>query len=458
MAKRNAICGLMAQAACRARAFARAKRGNVAMIFALSLVPLCLAAGAGLDYARALVVRSNMEQAIDAAGLAVGGTTGLSTAQQQQMAQQYFNANYKVDASYGTPTIVVTPDTSTQTITITASDNMPTTLLNVIGERTLAVSAGTKVVWGQLKLWVALVLDNTGSMTETDSTGTSKITALKNASHQLLAMLQNASATPGDVQVSIVPFTKDVDFGSSYYNSSWLDWTSWDASNGHYQTNCNGNGWAWGGGWGWGGHCNWVANNHNTWNGCVTDRGTATGPSSQNYDVLNTTPTSSDTASYFVPEQYAYCPEALLPLGYDWTALGNEIDGMYANGNTNQTIGLAVGWQTLTQGAPFSPPALPANTQQFIILLSDGLNTEDRWSTSQSYIDSREQMACTNAKAAGVIIYTIFVDLNGTQGNSTALQNCASDASKYFDLTTANQIVSTFNTIGQQITNLHVAQ
>ncbi|MBU6444960.1 MAG: pilus assembly protein TadG, partial [Alphaproteobacteria bacterium] len=60
------------------------------------------------------------------------------------------------------------------------------------------------------QLWVALVLDNTGSMSETDNTGTSKIDALKTVSHQLLTMLQNASANPGDVKVSIVPFNRDV--------------------------------------------------------------------------------------------------------------------------------------------------------------------------------------------------------------------------------------------------------
>ena len=38
-----------------------------------------------------------------------------------------------------------------------------------------------------------------------------------------------------------------------------------------------------------------------------------------------------------------------------------------------------------------------------------------------------------------IVIYTIFVDLNGTQGNSTVLQNCATDSSKYFDLTTVRR-------------------
>ena len=97
-----------------------------------------------------------------------------------------------------------------------------------------------------------------------------------------------------------------------------------------------------------------------------------------------------------------------------------------------------------------------------MILLSDGLNTQDRWygdgSNQSSQVDGRMALACTNAKAAGFIIYTVFVDLNGTQGSSTVLQNCASDSTKYFDLTSASQIVTTFNAIGEQITNLRLGQ
>ena len=58
-----------------------------------------------------------------------------------------------------------------------------------------------------------------------DSTGTSKISALKDASHQLLTILQNAASTAGDVQVAIMPFAKDVNVGTGYVNASWIDWT-----------------------------------------------------------------------------------------------------------------------------------------------------------------------------------------------------------------------------------------
>jgi hypothetical protein len=97
-----------------------------------------------------------------------------------------------------------------------------------------------------------------------------------------------------------------------------------------------------------------------------------------------------------------------------------------------------------------------------IILVSDGLNTQDRWygdgSNQSTSVDNREALVCTNAKNASIVIYTIYVDLNGTQGNSAALQSCATDNAHYFDLTTSGEIVTTLNQIGQTLANLHVAQ
>jgi hypothetical protein len=88
----------------------------------------------------------------------------------------------------------------------------------------------------------------------------------------------------------------------------------------------------------------------------------------------------------------------------------NLINNMVANGNTNQAIGLAHGWMSLVGGGPYpTPPAQDPNYKYstVIILLTDGLNTQDRWYTDQSSIDARQQMTCNNIKAAGITLYTI---------------------------------------------------
>jgi Flp pilus assembly protein TadG len=622
----------------KARAFLRAKRGNVAMMFAISLVPLTIAAGVGLDYAREAMVRNAMNEALDAAALAVGSSSGLNSTTAAALAAQYFNANYKGSSTDGTPTCCTVTYNSSGSVTVSATDQMPATLLKIAGYTALPVTASSTVVWGQTKLWVALVLDNTGSMCQPDNnpcpgdTSTSiKINALKTASHNLLTTLQNASANPGDVMVSIVPFAKDVKVGTANVSASWIDWTDWatqapgtpstsvgpgsscpwtsstynaclaqpggtlgsdgitmntvstvpssgsysgyicpgsvrsssSGQSGHYYDGCwnsvptkslntvttvtqpmkdkqtctqvgsgtttcvDQSGWPQTNGStssgtttsttsGYSGDststvnqnnqnssnsdgsksCStskgvqtctwtrtvtynnlavttvvtgaapynhtWVVNDHSTWRGCVMDR-------NQDDDANDTTP-----GTLFPAENSDSCPVAqMTPMTTPTPAtasdvttmfanLNTQIDAMVANGGTNQTIGLAHGMQTLTTGLPYSAPALPNNTSRYIILLSDGLNTMDRWygdgSDQSTSVDARMTLACTNAKAQGFIIYTIFVDLNGTQGNSSVLQTCATDSSKYFDLTTSSAIISTFNQIAQQITSVRVSQ
>ena len=70
-----------------------------------------------------------------------------------------------------------------------------------------------------------------------------------------------------------------------------------------------------------------------------------------------------------------------MPLSYSWTTLKSAVNAMQPTGGTNQAVGLAWAWQTLLPNSPVPAPAEDANTiyNRVIIILSDGLNTEDRW-------------------------------------------------------------------------------
>ena len=563
------------------RGFFAARGGNVAMMFGIALVPITIAAGAGLDYARGAVVRSQMSTALDAAALAVGSTTGLNQQTAEALARKYFEANYSGDKTNGTPTVTIGSGgfNSSGSVKIDVTYNLPTTLLKVVGKTSMPVTTSTTVVWGQSKLWVALVLDNSGSMRNGDYSG-NQMDALKNASNQLLTILQNASSNAGDVKVSIVPFDVTVNVGTSNVNASWIDWTDWEAPPKYPGTdytydieNQYDDGQdvpfdAWGPGdecpfvktnyWGqqsrtspFGFYCtegpsnsadtvknipssgsykgyicpgidsgdygnsdhrdryyngcytstarsgtrtvskgsnascdgfsssncscsgsgngktcktkrwrhSWVSNNHSTWGGCIMDRN-----KDNDYDISNTTPNT--TAKGFPATNPQDClGTTVSPLGYDWTALTNKINAMSPNSATNQQIGMAHGWQTLTDSTPYSPGAVPANTSRYIIILSDGLNTKNRWwgngsSTGTSdtdLIDDRMDEVCAAAKADGVTVYSIFLNIS-SQGNSEALEDCASDSTKYFALTSTDAVVTTFQQIGQSITNVRVSR
>jgi Flp pilus assembly protein TadG len=450
--------------------FRRCARASTATLVALLLVPILLGAGTGLDLGRAMVVRTRLAEALDAASLAVGATKGLTQIQMQALAQNYFNANYNVSGSYGTPN-PVSITTGTNTVSVSDTVPMPTVLMKVIGLNTVNVAYTSQVTFGQTQLWISLVLDNTGSMTQIDLTGVSKMSALKTATTQLLATLQGIAQNPGDVMVSIVPFTTGVDVGTASKSASWLTFAPWDAvgaGDGAYENSqgqpCQGPT----------GGCAWVAFNpsHSQWTGCVMDR-------NQDNDVENTAPNSSDATTLFPaapPKLFAHspsntwnitCPEQMVPLtdvssqsGY--STLTTEINGMTAGGTTDQPIGFAMGWMTLTNSAPFNPGVMPSNTTPIVIIVSDGLNTQDRWTGDGSHedtsTDDREALICSNMKSAGITIYAVYIDLGGTQGNSAPLQNCASSAGDYFDLTSSGQIVTAFQQIATQITQLHVSK
>jgi hypothetical protein len=218
----------------------------------------------------------------------------------------------------------------------------------------------------------------------------------------------------------------------------------------------------------------------NTWTGCVADR-------TQPNDATGVLPSSDVTTQFPANEYYennaSYCSdsastqlEPLIPLSYSWSTLKTAVNAMQPTGGTNQAIGLALAWQSLLVGGPFNTPAEDANVtyNRVIILLSDGLNTEDRWpeygngssQASGDPIDARQAAMCSNLKAAkdskGQSMYTIFTIQVNTSSpadpTSTVLQNCASSPDKFFMLTSSSQIVTAFNSIGTALSKLRVSQ
>jgi hypothetical protein len=171
-----------------------------------------------------------------------------------------------------------------------------------------------------------------------------------------------------------------------------------------------------------------------------------------------------------------------------------KLGQMIADGNTNVAMGLAWGWHTLSNNAPFADGVNPVTTDgrkttKVIVLLTDGDNTNDTVAnpnnsiyTGYGYIaqgrlknasgtaltasstatnrrdaiDSREKLLCRNAKDEGVVIYAIGV---GVSDHSRAiLQECATKLDMYYDVNDADELTSVFNTIAGSIQNLRITK
>jgi Flp pilus assembly protein TadG len=436
------------------RKFLSDGRGNVAVMFAVALIPVAGAVGVALDYSYAAQLRTKMQAALDAAALTVSQEAShLTKGQLDDLAEQYFNANIGETPLQG---IDLDVSASTGRVDLAAHADYPTAFTKLIGVDSLTLSVRSRAVWGTTRLRVALVLDNTGSMAEDG-----KMEALKSATESLLDTLQAAAQKDGDVYVSIIPFSKDVNAGSGNHGAGWIDWANWDDDNGSTERQCTNSR--------RNRQCTdvWVPADHRTWNGCITDRGNESGPS-QDYDRKITAANASVRASLFPAEQYSLCPQEMKELSYDWDAMDDLVDDMRPVGSTNQPIGLVWGWMSLAGGGPFTAPLMDPNYSytQVIILLSDGLNTQNRWwgngrdpssSVDRRMYESDGEGTCANIKAAGIVVYTVQVNTRHDP-ESSLLRRCASDPDKFFLLRSADQILSTFDAIGTNLSQLRLAK
>ena len=230
--------------------FAQANEGNVAVIFTIALVPLISFIGAAIDYSRANNARSTMQAALDSTALMLSKdlSSGVITpAQIATQAQADFNALYtNPDAQAVSITATYTADAGSlgSTVQVNGSGYINTAFMKLAGFPTIPFGSSSTTAWGNVKMRVALALDNTGSMADNG-----KIAALRTAASNLVDQLSALAKNPGDVYISVVPFAKVVNVGSSNSGATWIDWTDWQnpptqqPNNGTFQATLPGN-WA----------------------------------------------------------------------------------------------------------------------------------------------------------------------------------------------------------------------
>jgi Flp pilus assembly protein TadG len=437
--------------------FARAERGNVAMMFAIILPVIIVSVGAAVDYGRAAKMRAAMQSAVDATALMISKeATGLTPTQITTKAQSYFNALFTYPEIGGvTFSAVYTANSgSGASVKVDATGTMQADILKV--PVPITVSSTTK--WGNIRYRVALALDNTGSMASA-----SKMDELKKAANQLINDFYNMAGSDADVYISIVPFSKDVNVGTSKKTANWLRWTEWNAANGscsgwngsNYQTKtaCQNAG------------RTWNAASHDTWNGCVMDR-------DQSFDTTSDVVANSPTGAMAPAEQYSDCPVSMLGMTgvkTGKTTLLDKIDDMIPVGTTNQSVGMFWAWQTLKTSGPFAAPSKNSSYQYMdtIILLTDGLNTENRWDSGCSgwgcshepAVDARQALLCGNIKTSGVKVFAIQVATDG-DAISDVTKNCTSEPNNtnYFSyITSASQMSVKFQNIFKELAKLRVS-
>jgi Flp pilus assembly protein TadG len=395
----------------RTRAFRTDTHGNTTVIFALAVIPIFGSVGAAVDYSRANNARTAMQAALDATALMISKQAlDLKTAQVQSKARAYFDAMFnRPDVKGLTVTFSLQVNGPGDfTVLADGSGKIDTAFVRLLGVPQMPLKTTAQVRWGFRTLEVALALDNTGSMAQKN-----KITELKAGVRLLLTTLKTNSKTPDDTKVAIIPFNTVVNIGTSFKDKPWIAYGSGITS----------------------------AN----WNGCVADR-------DQPNDVKDTTPTGASTN---FPAATCGTLAQAIPLTSDWTALEGMVDTMTPVGTTNVTIGAMWAWSALTSNEPFTEgkPVRP-DVDKVIILLTDGLNTQNRFTTVPSQIDARTAAVCANIKKANIKMFVVRV----IEGNAALLSGCATAPNMYYDVQVASQLKDVFASIAASLSGARLSK
>ncbi len=200
--------------------FRRDVRGNVAMIFALAMIPIFSLAGLAIDYQMATTSKGKVQSALDGAMLAATHAlqAGRTEAQMSAEASTYFVKQMAANdtdhqdgfsvAGLSCGPLQMTYIEPTGEIDGVVNCKQETTLSKVMGHNYIDFNVRSAATAGMGSLEVALILDVTGSMAG------SRITALRAAAIDFIDIVIKDEQVPFYSKASIIPYAVAVNAGT----------------------------------------------------------------------------------------------------------------------------------------------------------------------------------------------------------------------------------------------------
>ena len=220
MGLNNWIAGIGRGLGAFARRIAGDTRGNIAMLFGLSLPVLILMTVGGVDIHRASTVRVNLQDALDAATLAAARSPYTANADLQRVGLASLKANLKaypnITLREADTSFVLNND---EVVVATSRVDVRTLVANIFlppygqfMDDYLPVGAHSEVDRSSRNIEVALALDVSGSMSG------QKLLDLKAAAKDLVDLIVQPVQTPYYSRVALVPWSYSVNPGT-YLNA-----------------------------------------------------------------------------------------------------------------------------------------------------------------------------------------------------------------------------------------------
>lgn len=478
--------------------FVSARAGNFGMLAALLSVPLVLSVGVAIDYSRYSASAWHLQELADGTALAMAGSKEKSEGKLLDLAQGFIHAN--ADSSRIENVNISNLQITKDDIDLELHGDIPATFMAIVGYDRLPsrrAALAERAVNGNVE--VALILDNTWSMSAQDHKGMSRIATLKTAATGLVNELMSGDTNA--VRIGLVPYADYVNVGTQYRNEPWLDvgadytttpaprtceWKtvtstvcdkplpkttctrivdgieeSYSCSAGcqpgysreveEYKEVCSGGG----------------KGTAYKWFGCVGSR-MGSDYRLHDRDAGITYPGYLETSHK--------CLTPIVALTSQKSTLLQAIDDMIINRgtgyrpNTYIPAGLIWGLNVLSPNAPLTSadPYDPRNQKprKVAVLMTDGENTlrynsaNGRHATlSGGTTNQKKQLAQTNndtvaicdyMKSQNIEIFTIAFMVDNPEARSM-LQDCATNSEHYFDASESEMLLAAFSSIGSSL-------
>jgi len=502
------------------RSFVRDTGGAVALIFGLTVIPLLGFAGGAIDYANAYRMRSKLQDALDTATLTAGREIdmGRSVGEAKATANNVLSANLGEGTPTYTSTLSI--DARAGTVLATANMRVDTYILGVIGQDHFDVAVESTVRLPQGKVEVAMVLDNSGSMAgskirelqdaakrltqilfqssrgedwvkiglvpfagsvNVGSGNANKLwmdTEGRSSAHyenfdinassgltrfSLFNQMRNTSWA-GCVEVRPSPFdVNDVSPTPDEKDSYFVPMFAPDEPDGG----------------------SWFSSYPNNY--LDDDEGDCPRAPRNQTDMQaqeKTCKYNRERPSGGSGPNHLCDSQQIQELTNTQGRVIGAIESMRANGLTNIHEGVMWGWRVLSPGEPFTEGRAydARDNSKVMIVMTDGENTHggrnnenmseytaygyakngrlraptNNTGRLQDAMDEKTAAACSNAKAQGIVVYTIAVGVRN-QGTLRMLEQCATSTSRAFSIDDGDALTAVFEAIAGEINKLRIA-
>lgn len=430
------------------------KNGVVLTAFAIVIPMLVASVGMAVDLSRAYLVKKRLGQSVDAAALAVAGSSGDETVLNDKM-NAYINKNFQ-DSRFATILDTDLDVTDTQ-IHIEAEARSQNYFMQIFNKDYIDVFVETTVEKELRGIEAVLVMDNTGSMSSNNNIGT-----LRTAATNFIEIMFDRAPEPDVIKVGLVPYSTSVNVGryglGQYPNGAQYGDGTPFVNNPHdisYTTNYN---------------------SSSGWLGCVIedepdDVIDHEGP----WDMYRFCRDEDDDYDYSCSRRYYrpnyVCPTSYVtPLSSDENYLLDRIETMQANGHTLGNYGMVWGWRLISPEFPFEEGAQWSDEEwrKAVIMMTDGQNTMHPYysaygATNEHSIrtyEENEKLAevCEAMKEQGVIVYTITFTSSINNTTKDYYRTCATDETKYYDAPNQSDLIEAFQGIAKELSNMYISQ